>query len=143
MKLITSNHGLFPRFFDDLFVEDRMVNKHYETFSKPAVNIRENFSNFAIELAVPGMGKGDFSIELEKDVLTINAKKSSAQESEAEHGEKYTRIEFNYGEFSRSFRLPESVDQKEIQANYENGILSITLPKKEAEKDIKRMVEIS
>jgi HSP20 family protein len=120
-----------------------MVNKHYETFSKPAVNIRENFSNFALELAVPGMGKEDFSIELEKDVLTINAKKSSTQETELEQGEKYTRVEFNYGEFSRSFRLPESVEQKEIQANYENGILSITLPKKEAEKDIKRMVEIS
>ena len=143
MRMIKRNTGLFPSLFDDWFIENRLDRQDYETFSIPAVNISENFSIFAIEIAAPGLKKEDFSIELDKQVLTISSKNHPADDSESEIKRKFNRKEFNYGEFTRSFKLPETVNLKEIGANYENGILSITLPKKEEEQDIKRMVEIS
>lgn len=143
MKAITQSNGLFPRIFDDLFIENRLDHKDYDIFSTPALNIKEYFSTFVLEFAAPGMKKENFTVELEKNVLKVTASINSTKEDEAENDEKYTRREFNYGNFSRSFRLSHTIDRDDIGATYEDGILSITLPKKEAEKDIKRMVEIS
>ncbi len=143
MRMIKRNTGLFPSLFDDWFIENRLDREDYETFSIPAVNISENFSIFAIEIAAPGLEKENFSIELDKQVLTISSKNNSEDQSGSENNRKFKRREFNYGEFTRSFKIPETVNMNEIGANYENGILSITLPKKEVEEDIKRMVEIS
>lgn len=143
MRMIKRNTGLFPSLFDDWFIENRLDREDYETFSIPAVNISENLSIFAIEIAAPGLEKNDFSIELDKQVLTISSKNNSEDVSSSENKRNFKRREFNYGEFTRSFKVPETVNMNEIGANYENGILSITLPKKEVEEDIKRMVEIS
>ncbi len=100
----------------------------------PAANVKENENEYIIDLAVPGMSKEDFQINIEHGALCISSEKE--QESE-DKGEGYTRKEFNYSSFSRSFMLPESVNQENIAAKYENGVLVLTLPKKEeAKKDM-------
>jgi HSP20 family protein len=98
----------------------------------PAVNIRENNDAFVVEMAAPGMAKDDFKIELNNDLLTISSEKK--HENETKEGETYTRREYSYQSFSRSFTLPNTVDAEKISAKYENGILSIAIPKKEEAK---------
>ncbi|MEM6966773.1 MAG: Hsp20/alpha crystallin family protein [Bacteroidota bacterium] len=100
--------------------------------SKPAVNIIEGKENFKLEVAAPGINKSDFNIHIEKDVLTISAKK----EHHVEEGTQYSRREFNYNEFERTFHLPETIDTTKIEANFNNGILTITLAKKEEAKEL-------
>ena len=144
MKTVNRNTGWFPSIFDDLFIENRLDTDNYESFSIPAVNIKENFSKFVVEFAAPGLMKEDFAIEIEKDVLKVSSNTSGERgESATEEDTKFTRKEFNYGNFTRTFQLPETIERDEIEANYENGILRISLPKMEKAKDIKRMVEIS
>ena len=89
--------------------------------------------NFKIELAAPGLEKGDFDINVEKDQLTISAKKETSNEV---NDEKFTRKEFSYSSFKRNFHLPEHVQGDAIEASYENGILAIVLPKKEEAKEL-------
>ena len=94
----------------------------------PAVNIRENKDNFSIEMAVPGMKKEDFKINVEGDLITI----SSEKESESKEEQKgYAKREYNYSSFSRSFTLPAAANTDKINARYENGVLNLTIPKKE------------
>lgn len=105
----------------------------------PAVNIKENEKSFDLQVAAPGMKKEDFKIEVENDVLTISAERKNEQE---EKTDRYTRKEFNFTSFSRSFNLPENMETDQIKATYENGILNLSLPKKEevvtkATKEIK------
>ena len=144
MKLVKRNTDWLPSIFEEFFPENTLDAINYERFSIPAVNIHENFANFVIELAVPGLKKENITIEVEKDVLKIS---SHISEDETTNGEerdiKFTRKEFNYSSFERSFTMPETVDKKAIKANYEDGVLKIELPKMEEAKDIKRMVEIS
>ncbi len=99
------------------------------TRKQPAVNIKETGTEFNIELAAPGIAKEEFNINIEKDVLTISASK------EQKEGTNYTRREFNYFSFERSFVLPETVDTTAISAAYNNGILSITLPKVDSARE--------
>ena len=94
----------------------------------PAVNIMENDKSFEIQLAAPGMAKEDFKIEVENEVLIISAEKKTEQE---EKTDRYTRKEFGYTSFSRSFNIPEVLESENIKAIYENGILCLTLPKKQ------------
>jgi len=146
MKIATRKNNFLPSIFDDLFLENRLDTPNYENFSIPRVNIQENFTNFAIELAVPGLNKDNFEIEVEKDLLKISYKSENKSEKETENSEessKFTRKEFNFSNFKRSFVLPESVDKEAINASYKDGILNVTLAKLEEKKDIKRMVEIS
>jgi HSP20 family protein len=97
----------------------------------PAVNISETNDHFRIEVAAPGMNKEDFKLSVDNDVLTISAeKKEEKNEKEA----RYTRKEFSYVSFSRSFNMPETVDAEKIEASYQNGVMAITLPKKEEAK---------
>lgn len=96
-----------------------------------AVNIAETDDNFRVELAAPGWAKADFNIELDKDVLTIHAKKEAV---EAKEGEKFLRREFVAKELKRTFNLPDTIDVTAIGAAYVNGILTLTLPKKEEAK---------
>ncbi|MBK5215103.1 MAG: Hsp20/alpha crystallin family protein, partial [Flavobacteriaceae bacterium] len=114
---------------------------NYETFSIPAINIIENFPNFVVELAAPGLQKEDFTIEVEEDTLKIASKK--VEEKKEETDSQFKRREFNYKSFERSFKLPENIKTEDIQANYENGVLRVTLPKMEEKKALKKMVEIS
>ncbi len=130
-------------FFDDFFnnsLTDFIGND--SMFSTPSVNIIESDANFTIEVAAPGLEKGDFELKVENDHLLISTKKENKQE-ETQEG-KYTRREFSYVSFKRSFHLPETVDADAIKAAYENGILNVTLPKKEASKEQQpKVIEIS
>lgn len=104
----------------------------------PSVNIKETEKAFMLEFAVPGFSKNDFDVQIEKDFITISGKKESTTE---EKTDKYTRKEFSYGSFKRTFNLPENIDSEKIEAMYENGILHVGLPKMEvkAETPAKRI----
>ncbi len=115
----------FPSVFDQVFNDwaGGSVQQH-----TPAVNVKENDEGFHLEVAVPGYEKGDFNIELDHDTLTISSERKQEKE---ENKENYTRREFNFKSFKRSFHLPENiVDADKINARYENGILNIDLPKR-------------
>lgn len=109
-------------------------NRHYSDTNTtlPAVNIKENNDAFLVDMAAPGMEKNDFKIELDNDVLTISSEKKD--EKETKEGESYTRREYSYQSFSRSFTLPNTVDAEKISAKYKNGVLHIEIPKKEEAK---------
>jgi HSP20 family protein len=94
----------------------------------PSVNIIENNKDFRIEMAAPGLEKKDFKIEVDNGILTVSAEKK--QESKDEH-ENYCRQEFSYQSFSRAFDLPDNSVPDKIDAHYTDGILKLTLPKKE------------
>ncbi|UAB81097.1 Hsp20/alpha crystallin family protein [Marixanthomonas sp. SCSIO 43207] len=144
MNLVRRNNNWFPSLLDELFTENKLDVPNYENFSIPAVNIQEKNTNFVVQLAVPGLKKENFNIEVEDDVLKISAEVSSEKEEKNTETEtKFTRKEFNYSSFKRSFTLPENVNVDEVNATYKEGVLEITLPKKEEEKALKRMVEIS
>jgi HSP20 family protein len=100
--------------------------------SNPSVNISELDDRFVLELAAPGLEKKDFSIAIDKGQLTISASKEAKTE-ENEAG-KWTRKEFNFNAFKRSFHITDAVDAEKIVAEYQNGILTVALPKKEEAK---------
>ncbi|MBU3822873.1 Hsp20/alpha crystallin family protein [Flavobacteriaceae bacterium XHP0103] len=109
--------------------------------SLPKVNIKEVADAFVVEMAVPGLKKSDFKIDLDNHVLSISAELKEENE-EKETG--YTRREFGYSSFKRTFTLPETVDDNKIKANYKEGILSVNLPKKEeAKQKPARTIDIS
>jgi len=109
--------------------------------SLPKVNIRETADEYFVEMAVPGMKKSDFKIELNNQNLLISTEKKEEKE---ETGDNYTRREFGYSSFQRSFSLPESIDEEKIKANYNDGILNVHLPKREeAKQKPPKSIEIS
>lgn len=101
------------------------------TMNVPAVNISERKDDFQVTMAAPGLKKEDFKIRLEGTILTISSEK---EEESEEKNEKFTRREYSYSSFERSFSLPEEVNQSAIEAQYKDGVLSLTLPKKEEAK---------
>lgn len=127
--------------WSDFFDIDRFFGKEWDTKmqSIPSVNIKETENGYIIELAVAGMAKNDFKINIDEDVLTISAEK---KEEKKEGDEKYTRREYSYNSFSRSFSLPQNADADKAQAGYDNGVLTISLPKKTIEP-VKKGKEIS
>ena len=144
MKVVDRNSGLLPALFENFFTENRLDVPNYENFRIPPVNISENLSTFVVHLAVPGFRKEDFSIEVDNDLLKVSGSNANTIEnSESENELRFTRREFGNSSFSRTFNLPETVNVEEIAASYEAGVLSISLPKKEEHKKLKRMVEIS
>ena len=111
------------------------------TSSIPAVNIKEDDKQYTIELAVPGIEKKDLKIDINEEVLTISSESKNENE---ENRNGYKRKEFSYSSFSRSFFIPENVNRDSIEANNRDGILTISLPKQEAEKSkIARQINIS
>jgi HSP20 family protein len=128
----------FNNVFDSLFSD--ALNKNYGISKMPAVNIAETAVSYKIELAAPGLNKEDFKIELKKDNLSVWAEKKSEQTEEQKD---YTRKEFEYLSFARSFVLPEGVDTEKISAEYLNGVLNITLGKKEPAKDEHKEIVVS
>ncbi len=131
-----------PTFWDDFF-NDFVPSKYYgrNYANTPAVNIIEDEKEFRIDIAVPGIGKDDFKLTLEDNVLSVSSKNENEQ---VEEKNKYTRQEFNYHSFSRSFRLNDSIDQEKIVAKHRDGILTVQLPKKkEAIKQGPRKISIS
>lgn len=100
------------------------------TNNAPSVNIVEHDNQFEMQLAAPGLEKGDFNIRIENDYLVISTEKKSEKDETSDNG-KYTRREFNYSSFKRSFQLDDIINREAISAAYENGVLKLTLPKKE------------
>lgn len=127
--------------FDNFFTKD-IGGFFGNDFLKdqPSVNIIEKENLFLIELAAPGLEKSNFDVKVEHDQLIISAKKEN-QENSPEDG-KFTRREFSYKAFKRSFKLPENIDTEAINANYEQGILSVSLPKVSVEQST-RVIEIN
>ncbi|WP_342645088.1 Hsp20/alpha crystallin family protein [Mucilaginibacter sp. CSA2-8R] len=137
MTLVKFNNGqrrnvVAPRFVDAF---DSIFNEQFfapAAVSKvPAVNITESEAGFVIELAAPGLKKEDFKVNLDKNLLTVAAE---VKKDEAAEAKNYTKKEFSFSSFSRSFTLPESVDQTKIEAEYADGILKLAVAKKEEAK---------
>jgi len=124
----------FNNVFDSLFSE--ALNKNLTVNKVPGVNILETEKDYKIELAAPGLTKEDFQINLKKDTLSVWAEKKT---SETEVQKDYTRKEFDYFSFARSFVLPETVNADSITAEYTNGILNITIGKDDAKSQSKEI----
>lgn len=126
---------MFQNFFDS------DVDFFSRRLSDPAANIIERPDSFELHLAAPGLKKNDFKIHLDNNMLTIS---SEIENEKEEEGTNFTRREYHFGSFSRSFTLPKSIDFEKIKADYENGILKVMLPKKEeARMEIKKEIKIS
>lgn len=142
LPFVRSNRNV-PSLFDDFFGKD-VWNDFFEKSgwnSSPNVNVYEKKDHYEIELAAPGLEKNDFHIDLKDNVLTISSEKK--EEKKEEKDSKVVFCEFNYSKFSRSFQLPEGVDVSKIEASHKNGVLSITVPKREQDKNQSpRMIEI-
>ena len=119
-----NNNNVFPSLMNEFLNDDFGMNLFNRGNSLPSVNSIENNDSFEIDLAVPGMKKDDFIIELNDKVLVISSEKSSI------NNENMRLNEFDYSSFQRSFRVPDSVDLEKIKATYKNGILKIKLTKK-------------
>ena len=140
MNIIRKTTPWFPTLFDEFFTRDFGIDLAPRTYQTPAVNITEKGDAFHLELVAPGKEKKDFDVELEEDTLTISTNSDSGI---VEDDTQFTRREFDYASFNRSFRIPETIDTKCIKANYKNGLLSIILPKrKEAIPEPKKQIEI-
>jgi len=142
MTLLRTNYSGFP--FSDLLEDifstvDSNAAHRTSSSTLPAVNIADNDESFTIEFAAPGLKKEDFKVNLDNNVLTVS---SEREESKEEKEKNYTRREFNYTAFQRSFTLPDSADGDKISAEYKDGILKIEIPKKEEAK-VKPVREIS
>jgi HSP20 family protein len=128
---------MFPYLFEE--VMERAANPNAEIVYKPAANISENEKMFAIELSLPGFEKDEIRMKLENDLLTISA---GREKKEAEV--KYTRNEFGFNaKYSRSFVLPETVESDAISAEYRNGILTVSLPKKAEQQHVTKEIAIA
>jgi HSP20 family protein len=145
MTLVKFNNGLknnavgpffndvFDSILNDSFIGDKLVAR------VPAVNIAENENEFHIELASPGLKKEDFKINLDKNILTVSAEKKSES---VEEGKKFSKREYSYNSFTRSFTLPESADHSKIEADYTDGILKLIIAKKEEAKFQSREIAV-
>ena len=150
MTLVKRNRSLLnqmPVLFDDFFNQD-LFNWGNQNFSDtnttvPAVNIKETAENYEVEVAAPGMTKKDFKVELDGNSLTISSERSN--EKVEQDDERYSRKEFSYQSFQRTFTLQKDVmDIENIKAKYENGLLHLLIPKKEeAKQKPPRLIQIS
>lgn len=139
--LVRPNRNLFPSvpsLFEDFILRDFLDSSNgnwkSEGTTLPAVNVGETNDAFMIEVAAPGMKREDFHVELDNHVLTISSSREDRREESGKDGQ-YTRREFSYQSFQRSFSLPENkVEGDKISAQYKDGILYITVPKKEEAK---------
>ncbi len=127
-------------FFNDAYslLNDSFLNEKLATRT-PAVNIAKTDAQFEIELAVPGLSKEDIKINLDKNVLSVSADKKTETVDE---NKKFTKREYSFNSFSRSFTLPESADHSKIEADYTAGILKLTVAKKEEAKFQSREIAV-
>ncbi|HEY0678832.1 MAG TPA: Hsp20/alpha crystallin family protein [Chitinophagaceae bacterium] len=122
-----------PTMFEDFF---KPWNEIFDSgwgrmTTLPAVNITDTIDEYKVSLAVPGLKKDDFMIDVDGNILTISSEK---EETKEDKDAKYTRKEYSFTSFSRSFTLPEEVNREKIEAAYEDGVLKIRLPKREEVK---------
>ena len=143
-RRVTRRPSFATPVFDNLInelVNGSFSNPKKNDFAKnrPEINVIESDESFRIDMAIPGLAKKDISINVEKDILSI----SSNREISQKEGEKYLRNEFSYDNFKRTFQIPETVDAANIKATFKNGILELTLAKKEEAKELPpRAIEI-
>ena len=129
----------WSNFFNDFFNRD-WIDWTTRNFSEtnttlPSVNVLESNDSYEVDMAVPGLEKKDFRIELNNGVLTISSEKKV--ENETKKGQQFTRREYSYQSFSRSFTLPDTAESEKISAKYENGILKVIIPRKDKGKNVK------
>ncbi len=134
-----TNSPFLPDWLDDFFSGEVNPLLKARILTMPPVNVFESESAYSIEFAVPGLDKKDININLENDVLTISVEKN---EEEVSQEGQYTKREFNYSNFRRSFTLPEIADREKIDAKTENGILVISINKKEEVINKPKQIEI-
>ena len=132
-SLVPGFNDIFESFFNDAFVSDRLTSR------VPAVNISETPEKYHIELAAPGLKKHDFKISTERNMLTISVE---LRNESTDSNKTYNKREFSYTSFVRSFTLPESADENQIEAAYNDGVLQIDITKKEEAKTVSRQIEI-
>jgi len=145
MKTLVKKDGMFPslesksihNFFDDFITKDLFdwTDRNFAAIGSnlPSVNLKETDTEIEVELAAPGMKREDFKVEVDNDMLMISSEKEEKKE-EVSKKENFIRREFNYQSFSRTFSLPETIDENKIEANYKDGILHIVVGKKEGTK---------
>ncbi|MBP7408624.1 MAG: Hsp20/alpha crystallin family protein [Flavobacteriales bacterium] len=129
MSNLLAPRTLFPSFFDDdTFLPSRLMGRAFfqDKESMPAVNIKDDTKSFELELAVPGYKKEDLKVNVEDGLLTISSEKQKESEEE-KNG--YTRREFSYSSFTRSFQLPQNADADNVKANFVDGVLKLSVPK--------------
>ncbi len=131
--LMPGFNDVFDSIFNDTFFNDRMITR------VPAVNISETEDNYHIELAAPGLKKEDFKLNLEGNVLSVSVEHSSER---ADHEKKYSKREYSYSSFVRSFTLPDGANYDNIDAIYADGILRIDIAKREEARSVRRQIEI-
>ncbi len=130
-----------PFYMPDIFNDGFFSGFADKTNSMPAVNIRENEKSYLLDLAIPGIDKKDLKIDINEDVLTISSETKNETE---ESNDGYRRKEFSYSSFCRNFYIPENVNRDKIEANYKDGVLAVSLPKQEEEKNkITREIKIA
>ncbi|WP_339896037.1 Hsp20/alpha crystallin family protein [uncultured Algibacter sp.] len=138
------NFQSLSNWFDDFSLGElpSLFASNFNTgISLPKVNVKEEADAFVVEMAVPGLIKSDFNLNLENNILSISAE---IEENNEEKEDGYTRREFGYSSFKRTFALPETVEDSKINAKYNEGILNIHLPKKEeAKQKPARSIKIS
>ncbi|MBL6646844.1 MAG: Hsp20/alpha crystallin family protein [Flavobacteriaceae bacterium] len=140
MNLVRKTNPWFPSLLDEFITRDLGVDLATRSQAVPAVNISETDTAFSLVLAAPGKTRKDFQIELDEHILTISSDSNTEHESSHEN---FTRKEFSYESFQRSFRLPDTVNTQAIKANYKEGILTVELPKlKEAIPEPKKTIEV-
>lgn len=130
MSQVKSNPK-FPALLTDLFDYDKFFGndfmKRFE-INLPAANVIDGEKSYKIELAIPGLKKEDIKVNIENEILTISAETKGEKEDK---NEKYTRKEFSYNSFTRSFQLPKTANSEKVDAKYENGLLKLEVAKKE------------
>ncbi|KGO87576.1 hypothetical protein Q765_05430 [Flavobacterium rivuli WB 3.3-2 = DSM 21788] len=141
MNVVKRNYSNGYPVVMDQFFKDILGGTQYTQKAVPPVNIKETEQSFTISLVAPGLKKDAFAIEVDKKLLTISH--TVAVEEVKEGDGQYTRKEFTQNSFKRSFTLPENVNETDINAVYQDGVLNITLPKKkEAQQETKRVIEV-
>ncbi|MFM7901713.1 MAG: Hsp20/alpha crystallin family protein [Bacteroidota bacterium] len=143
MSIIKKNQGgyfSFRPFFNEFFNDRVSLDRFFDGEEFPAVNIVEGEKNYEIEVAAPGMKKDDFKIEIENGLLTISAER---KEEKKEEKKNYTRQEYYYNSFSRSFTLPENAKEDGLSAKYEDGMLRLTVAKKAVTVSKAREIEVA
>ena len=133
--------SIFSNFFDmDRFFEPFPFGSGMMSGRIPAANVSENDREYRIELAVPGMTREDLKINIENNVLSVSGEKKDEKKEETD---RYTRREYSYNSFARSFQLPEHVKSEEINAAYRDGVLTLNIPQKEGQQTGNNRREIS
>ncbi len=133
------NFATLPTIFEDFFGRNNFGKNLSVGINVPAVNIKEEDDKFVVTLAVPGLKKEDCKIKIENGMLTIS---SSKKDERKEEKGKYSRYEYNYNSFSRSFSVPDNVSTEDVKAKYENGELRVELLKKERTLPAEKLIEI-